>query len=359
MLLIRIAVFATALISLGRAEISCDAIHTNIFDDQPSDFENNVVEASRIVKDFFARDDVTLALAAGSVALEGIPFIKQFSKLIPLIRDTLRDESGWREKFTRAIAREAMRVIAESESQWLEATLQTLQEKIGLLSERNPDLENRKTIASIIHTELDKMINLFDSKSSLFRKYPLLGAPPLIQLSTLVAIFSQIAFVLIPYEAKHQQLTCKMYNTLIDYRTLTIHARLYRLCKQDPMYRALEELNENGTSPFVIDLLLNETMSIESDAADEPLNNSTAELIDPDKPACMAAPIVRQCVAELFPNDLFNHLCFDRKCKKPTGKNSEFPSSTFTHMPCISIIAIYNSRLRMVDIINYLRANAL
>lgn len=354
MLLIQIAVFTTTLISLGQAQTSCNAIQTNIFDEQPSDFENNVVAASRIVKDFFSRDDVTLALAAGSLALEGIPFIKQFSKLIPLIRDTLRDESGWRAKFTKAIARETMRVIAESESQWLEATLQTLQEKISLLSERNPDLENRKTIASIIHTELDKMINLFDLKSSLFRKYPLLGAPPLIQLSSLVAIFSQIARVLIPYEAKNQQLTCKMYNTLVDYRTLTIHARLYRLCKQqDPMYRALEELNENGTSPFVIDLELNLTRSIGEDVADETLDNSETELIDPDKPACSAAPIVVQCVAELFPMDLFNHLCFDRKCKKPTGKNS----STF--MPCISTTSIYNLRFRLVDIINYLRANAL
>lgn len=321
---------------MGQAETSCAEIQTNIFDNQPSDFEHNVVEASRIVKDFFSRDDVTLALAAGSLALEGIPFIKQFSKLIPLIRDTLRDESGWREKFSKAIAHETMRVVAESESHWLEATLQTLQEKISLLSERNPDLENRKTIASIIHTELDKMINLFDLKSSLFRKYPLLGAPPLIQLSSLVAVFSQIARVLIPYEAKHQQLTCKMYNTLIDYRTLTIHARLYQLCKQDPMYRLLDELNENGTNPFVIDLELNETMSIELDVTDKPMNNSATELIDPDKPACMAAPIVRQCVAELFPNDLFNHLCFDRKCKKPTGKNNDI-SSVQLHIYVIKI----------------------
>lgn len=320
MLFIQSVVFTTIVISLGRAETPCGGIRTNIFDNQPSDFESNVIETSRIMKDFFSRDDVTLALAAGSMALEGIPFINQFSKLIPLIRDTLRDENGWRVRFTKAIAHESMRVIAESESHWLEATLQTLQEKISLLSERNPDMENRKTIASIIHTELDKMINLFDLKSSLFRKYPLLGAPPLIQLSSLVAIFSQIARVLIPYEANHERLTCKMYNTLLDYRTLAIHARLHKLCKQDPMYRALDGLNENDTSPFTIDLDLNETMPIELNATEKPLNDSAMELIDPDKPACVAAPILRECVAELFPIDLFNHLCFDRKLKKPTGK---------------------------------------
>lgn len=326
MLFLQIAVFTTALISFNQAETSCNKIQTNIFDNQPSEFENNVVKASRIVRSFFARDDVTLALAMGSVALEHIPFIKQFSKLIPLIRETLRDESdnGWRDKFTKAIAHETMRIVAESESQWLEATLQTIQEKIGLLSERNPDLENRKTIASIIHMELDKMINSFDLKSSLFRKYPLLGAPPLIQLSSLVAIFSQIARVLIPYEAKNQQISCKLYNTLIDYRTLTVHARLYRLCMQDSMYRSLDDLNENGdyndtSNPFVIDLALNETTSTELDITDKLLSSNVTELIDDQKPACTAAPIVRQCVAELFPIDLFNHLCNERKCKKPTG----------------------------------------
>lgn len=320
MLFILFTVLTTTLIGISHAETSCNKIQTNIFDNHPSDFENNVFKASRILNDFFARDDVKLALAVGSVALEALPFIRQFAQLMPFIRDTLRDDSGWRDKFTKAIAHETMRIIAESESQWLEATLQTIQEKIHLLSEHNPDLENRKTIASIIHMELDKMINLFDLKSSLFRKYPLLGAPPLIQLSSLVAMFSQIARVLIPYEAKNQQISCKMHNTLIDYRTLTINARLYRLCKPNPLYRSLDDqLNENGTSPFVIDLELNETMSMELNATENLSNSNVTELIDEDKPACMAAPIVRQCVAELFPVDLFNHLCYDRKCKKPTG----------------------------------------
>lgn len=324
MLVIQIIVFTTILIGLSQADTSCNAIQTSIFDNQPSDFEKRVLTASKITQNFFARDDVVLALAIGSSALKSVPFIKEFLKLIPLIQDTLKDRSGWREAFTKAIANETMRVIAESESQWLEATLQTIQEKIVLLSERNPDMENRKTIASIIHTELDKMVNLFDLKSSLFRKYALLGAPPLIHLASLIAIFSQIAKVLIPYEAENQPLSCKMYNILLDYRSLTIKARMHRLCGQNSMYRSFDDLNENGdfndTNRLVIELELNETTSIELNETNRLLDSNATELINDEKPACLSAPMVQQCVAELFPIDLFNNLCKERKCKKPTGE---------------------------------------
>lgn len=271
----QVIVFVATVTTSIWAEDSCNKIQTNIFDNQPSDFEEHVLNATRIIKTFFARDDVTMALAAGTIALRSVPLINEFSKLMPLIRNTLSDQSRWRAAFTKAIANETMQVVAESESRWLEATLQTIQEKINLLGERNPDVENRKTIASIIHMELDKMVNLFDVKSSLFRKYALLGAPPLIQLASLVAIFSQIARVLIPYEAKASQLPCKMHNVLLDFRPLTINARLHQLHKRQ---------------------------------------DSRVE-----EHAYKAAPIIQHCVADVFPIDLVNHLCNGGEFKKPTG----------------------------------------
>lgn len=129
----------------------------------------------------------------------------------------MADRSDWRDAFTKAIADESMRGVVESEVRWMEATMETIQSKIQLLGDENPSLESRRNIASNMHSELDRMINFFDLKSSLFRKYPLIGTPPLLQLASLVIVFSPIARGLIPLEAMSPQIACKMHDILSDY----------------------------------------------------------------------------------------------------------------------------------------------
>lgn len=89
MLALRIIVCIATVIISTRAKISYDEVEANIFDSKRRDFELHVLNSTQITKDFFARDDVTIALAVGSVALEYLPYVGQFAKLIPLMRDTL------------------------------------------------------------------------------------------------------------------------------------------------------------------------------------------------------------------------------------------------------------------------------
>lgn len=104
---------------LSFAEFLGSDIQVNVFDSRPRDFERNVIESSKIVKSFIAREDVSLAITAGQAALSFLPFgIARFYKLIPLVRQSLADRSDWRDAFTKAIADETMRSVVESEIRW-------------------------------------------------------------------------------------------------------------------------------------------------------------------------------------------------------------------------------------------------
>lgn len=333
MLTVRIIVcIATAIISTG-AEIPYDEVETNIFDSIPRDFEHHVLNSTQITKDFFARDDVSLAIAAGKVALEYLPYIGELAHLIPLMRDTLEDRSEWRGAFTKAIADETMRTIAESESRWMEAAMQTIQEKFVLLGENNPDLSNRKTIASIIHTDLDTMINFFEQKTCLFRKHPIIGTPPLILLASMVALFSPIAKTLIPLEAKYPQISCKMHDILQDYREIVVSARLQRLRAEKSIFSSLLNVmslpyNSHGynkTNPGVIDCgkgcKENRTFPIELCLKDQFSEDEYDVKNDNGTLTCVEdyAALLRHRVEKLFPIELLNTLCVDRFPRELTG----------------------------------------
>lgn len=327
-----IVCIATLIIS-SHAEIPYDEVEANIFDSIPRDFELHVLNSTQITKDFFARDDVSMAIAAGKIALEYLPYVGEFAKLIPMMRNTLEDRSEWRGAFTKAIADETMRTIAESESRWMEAAMQTIQEKFILLGESNPDLSNRKTIASIIHTDLDEMINFFNLKTCLFRKHPIIGTPPLILLASLVAMFSPIAQALIPLEAKNPQISCKMHDILLDYRAITVDARLQRLRAEKSIFPSLLHVmswpfNSHGynkTDPGAIDCekgcKANRTFPIELCLKDQ-FSEDEYDVKNNGMPACVLdyAAFLRHRVEKLFPIELMSTLCIDRYPREITGK---------------------------------------
>lgn len=325
--------YFAAVVGLIWAEIPYDEVQTNLFDSELRDFELRVLNSTQITKHFFAREDVLVAIAAGVVALEHYsPFIAQLAKLIPLMRDTMEDRSQWRGAFTKAIADETMRIIAESENRWMEATMQTIEEKFVLLGSDNPDFSNRKTIASIIHSDLDKMINFFELKTCLFRKHSLMGAAPLIQLASLIAAFSPIATALIPLESKSPQISCKMHDVLLDYRSITINARLQNLHAEKSIFQSLLDVMSlpynaqgyNKTSPATIDCergcKSNQTHPSELCLKDKFSKDEYDEKNDGTL-TCVQdyAALVRHRIENLFPIDVMSKLCVDRDPKKITG----------------------------------------
>lgn len=324
------------------AAIPYDKLELNIFDDRPRDFELHVFEATQKVERFFARDEILYGIAAGLLALNSTTlYVGPFAELTSLVRDTLGGRGEWRMRLTTAISTEVLHGITENEIRWMEATIRTIQDKTKLLDDSNPDLDNRKTIASIIHTDLSKMINFFDIKTSLFRRYPLIGTPPLIQLASLVALFSPIAQTLIPMEAKNPQIACKMYDVLMDYRPRTVAARLHKLSAEtsnaektifNSIVKAMalpyNQRGYNETSPATIDCeqgcknrvshCLTDTFgTVEYYVSNEYTSTCVTDLLK----------FIRYRVEKLFPIDLLDKLCVNRAPKIPTGnfiKNSEF-----------------------------------
>lgn len=316
------------------ATIPYNQIDINIFDDRPSDFEFRVIESTQTVKNFFDRGDVMLAIAGGMVALNATPYIGNFSKLIPMARDTLADQGEWRRVFSKAIANETMRSITESEIRWMKSTLKTIQTKMRLLGDDNPDFENRKTIASLIHTDLNKMIKFFDLKSSLFRKYPLLGAPPLIHLASLVATFCPIAKTLIPLEARNPQISCKMYDILTeDFLPRVILIRMQKLNAEITVFfkhifksfvkvmsLPFNEFGYNQTNPGAIDCVKARKDQMEI-IADTYGSNAYYVGIDEYTTTCIIdyVSLVRHRIEALFPVEQLKKMCVNRAPKKPTG----------------------------------------
>lgn len=222
----------------------------------------------------------------------------------------------------------------------MEATLQTIQSKIKLLSDENSDDENRKTIASIIHTEFNRMINFFALKSSLLRKYPLIGTPPLLQLAAQVAIFSPIAMNLIRLEAMNPQISCKMHDVLLDFRTRTVMARLHKLRSIVWYIETLRKrdkaslinvislpYNRNGynlTNPPIVDCDLDCDL-YGMDSTDACVRDEFDAGIYSGRNfgnhTCLEdyAAFVRHRVEKLFPVEILSRLCIDRKPQQLTG----------------------------------------
>lgn len=215
-------------------------IKVTIFGSNLTNFERNVIESTKILKSFVESEDVAVVVTHGAVALSYLPFnIAKFYKFVPLIRQILADRSDWRDAFTKAISNETMHAVTENQINWLEATLQTLQSKIKTVGDDNLSFQNRRNIASNMHTELDRIVNFVDLESSLFRKYPLLGAPLIIQLAPLVAFFNPIAGALIGSEAMNPQISCKMHDILADYLPRTLNARLHQLHSEVSIFREI------------------------------------------------------------------------------------------------------------------------
>lgn len=315
--------------------ISYDEVQINIFDERPRDFESRVFDTLNSTNFFYSNQtDSPFIGDESEYTLEKyMAYIEQIKKTAQSLRDTLAEESEWQALFTKAIEHEPQHEVAENERNRMKVTMQTIRSKIKLLDESNPDLENRRTCASIVHTDLDKMINFFDLKSSLFRKYPLMGTPPLIQLALLVAVFSPFARMLIPFEAKNPEISCKMHDILLDYRSRTVYARLHQLNSEKSIFDSIVKVMElpfneygyNVTDPAVIHCERGCESSGTFTSTRICLNDtfSTAKfLIENDEKTCILeyASMIRHRVEKLFPINLLKKECVNRASMNTTGK---------------------------------------
>lgn len=322
---------AAAIVSTW-ASIPYTDVKVNIFDSRPRDFENSILNLMNNSHQFYKEHNVTSPIDSLAETLaEHTPYVKELIKTVTDFHKTMAEKSEWRVLFTKAIKDQTLLDIAEDEERRMKSMMETVESKIGTLGDGNPDKSNRKTIASILHTELDKMINAFDLKSALPRKYPLMGAPPLIQLANLVAIFMPYAKALNPVEAMNPQISCKIRDVLLDYRPRAVNARLHQLYANTSIFESKVKVmqmpfNEHGynrTNPGSIDCARkpDDTQSNAFWLKDE--FGADEFWVNKNDSTCVEdyAALVRHRVEEIFPVDLLGKVCVDAKPNIPTGND--------------------------------------
>lgn len=175
----------------------------------------------------------------------------------------------------------------------------------------------------------------------------MVGAPPLIQLASLVAFFSPIVEQLNSWEAMNPQISCKMYYLLLDYRTRTVMARLHKLHAEVSPFGALIKLNKHRASLIkVMSLPYNETGYNSTNPPYVDCNRGCDSNLMMLTDACVKdkfsteiysgrnlglktclgdlAALLRHRVEKLFPVEQLKSLCNEQKPKQPTGEQIFF-----------------------------------
>lgn len=222
----------------GGERISLDEVKFNIFDDKSDTFEAEVLQSLQTTNNFWADKNVENAINIGYGALNFIPAAAPFATLVPIARSMLAETSDWTTAFVKTFTTEGERKDALQKVVDIETTLETIETKMPLLNDTNPDLANRKSIATDFHSAFDKMLNYFKHTDSLFKNFPLIGSPPLISMSLLIASFQPIIKALNPQEAVTPQLACKVHDILLDYRERAVEDRLHKITVLNGTLRA-------------------------------------------------------------------------------------------------------------------------
>lgn len=325
MLSIKVLVFVAAISSPSWAETPYENVKLNIFGEHPSNFESNVYKSLQMTKDFFVRQ--SKESKTGNL----VPYMNELAKLAAIIRTTLTKESDWHKAFTQAAGHEPTYETAASQANWMEIIMLANEEKIKTINKEHPDQNDLVSFASVVHKDLNTMMNYLDQDQSLFKKYPLVGTPVLIQLALFSAAFSPFEKALIPDKPK---ISCKVYDVLMNYRARMVDVRLEKL-NAPPIISIYEQLfqvmslpyNQNGynqTNPAVIDcdkgckrpgwshtqLCLKDAFG--SDEYYVPNYSRSKCVVD-------YAALTRYRVEQLLPIELLNKFCDTRQPKTPTG----------------------------------------
>lgn len=184
--------------------------------------------------------------------------------------------------------------------------------------------------------DLQTIANEFTRRASSFRKYPLVGAPVLIELGLIAAFFDPLAKEIVSGKANFQNISCAYRDGLVDLLPFVLEARFEKVnaaIEHKTRVRS-EAFNAKGYNGS---LYLNCEKHCGGDNCliDE---FGTEKFSSRDTPYCEIGYLqhVRHLVENMFPLDRLNETC-QRPLKQPTGniviswtKNSE----------CIEILKI-------------------
>lgn len=325
--------------------LSYDDFKINLVEDRRGTFESQVRQSLTTTKNFFERPEGQHTLTLLKIGVGSVPYIGSYvAPLLPMLGTALAVESDWKEPFAKTIADETRQAIAEYSIPTIEATIKTVTQNVQYLAQMNDtDSKQRDSLVAIVHiinNALDEIANTFLHNSVIFRKYPLVAVKPLFALASFVAVYSPVEAAVVPTFANISLVSCKFYDTLLEYRDLVAEARVKEvkfdcsgyegLCAAQGFAVTTQRYQPNGYSHYL-------SGHINRDRCDRPTCNAIYCLTDELNPAGYRRiynynmesvynylALVRLRVERKFTDaiDLVNRTCIDAirvRPRNPTG----------------------------------------
>lgn len=243
MLNCRIICIAMA-IAVVRSAIPYNQIDFQLLDHFPRSFEEQIWQSLQATKFFFSRNDIESTTAKLKKPLTFVPYLRPLKASLNVLQHILSPESELKDTVRRTIPDMSHRSAAEKDVISMEASVRTIVQHIGDLNpHKNLTYEIKTVIVQNIHENLLSMITKFSQRHSVFRKYPLIGMPILLAMSPFVSLFVPIECALIPEFGQGSVLSCRLYRTLFDFRSLAAESRLLKLDIVDSMGAILQKKN--------------------------------------------------------------------------------------------------------------------
>lgn len=210
----------------------------------PRSFEEQIWQSLQATKFFFSRNDIEATMAKVAKPLTFVPYLRPLKSSLTVLKTILSPDSELKETLYRTVADIAHRTAAEKDIIAMETSVRTINQHISDLNpHKNLTYEIKTVIVQNIHENLLSMITKFSQRHSVFRKYPLIGMPILLAMSPFVSLFVPIECALIPEFSQGSVLSCRLYRTLFDYRTLAAESRLFKLDIADSTGAVLQKRN--------------------------------------------------------------------------------------------------------------------
>lgn len=223
---------AAAIISGAFAWIPYNEVEFELLDGFPKTMESQALQLIQTTKNFFARKDVDCVTDEGITNLgqNYAAFMFQITATLPVLQNAIGTESDWKQTLRRAIPDGQRRGHAENDLRTMEESMRTIAYNLGHLSpNKNLSIESKGAVVHNVHDCLETIISKFAQRSSIFRKYPLIAMPILFALASFVSLFVHIEGAIVPELAKNSLNSCKLFETLLEYRLLAAESRLLKL----------------------------------------------------------------------------------------------------------------------------------
>lgn len=222
---------ASAIISGAWAWIPYNDIEFELLDGFPKTVDSQVRQLVQTTKNFFHRNDVDCVTEGGTTEVKNYGvYLRQIISIIPVVQNAIASEYEWKHTLYKMIPDTVRRSMAENNIRELDGALRKIAYNIGNLDpNKNLTADSKAAIVQNIHDTLDSMVTKFAHRQSIFRKHPLIAMPMILAISSFIALFIPIETALAPELERNSLVSCRLYETLIEYRDLAAVSRMHKL----------------------------------------------------------------------------------------------------------------------------------